>query len=239
MFNTAIREFGQVDIVCPGAGIYEPPFSSFWCPPGQAPSKDDAEGGRYKQLDINLTHPIRVTQMAIAHFLAQDPKPSYRDGNVKTIVHVSSIAGQVTPFSQVIYNCTKHGINALVRSLAKLEETVGIRVVGTAPGVIKTPLWTENPDKLKAVNESSDAWVTPEDVAEVMAALVEENKVSPDLRHLREVIGDSIDVKGGTILEIGFGYVRDVQAFNDPGPSRMPGSTTSDIYKVCSTSSSL
>ena len=30
-----------------------------------------------------------------------------------------------------------------MRSLAPLEEKVGIRVVAVAPGVIKTPLWTE------------------------------------------------------------------------------------------------
>jgi hypothetical protein len=56
MFNAAYQVFGSVDIVCPGAGIYEPPFSSFWHPPGpNSPSKDSPEGGRYALLDINLT----------------------------------------------------------------------------------------------------------------------------------------------------------------------------------------
>jgi hypothetical protein len=56
MFNAAYQLFGSVDIVCPGAGFYEPPFSSFWHPPGpNSPSKDSPEGGRYALLDINLT----------------------------------------------------------------------------------------------------------------------------------------------------------------------------------------
>jgi 3-hydroxybutyrate dehydrogenase len=38
-------------------------------------------------LDINLTHPIRTTQLAIAHFLEKK-----KGGN---ILHVSSIAGQI------------------------------------------------------------------------------------------------------------------------------------------------
>lgn len=45
-----------------------------------------------------------------------------------------------------------------------------IRVVAVAPARIRTPLWTENPDKMKLVVDDEEAagWVTPEKVADVM-----------------------------------------------------------------------
>lgn len=45
MFSVAVQEFGAVDIVCPGAGIFDPSFSSFWEPPGSSESQDAADGG--------------------------------------------------------------------------------------------------------------------------------------------------------------------------------------------------
>ncbi|KAL9077444.1 MAG: hypothetical protein Q9161_000289 [Pseudevernia consocians] len=224
MFHVASKEFGGADIVCPGAGVYEPPFSNFWHPPGKTPSKDSPTSDRYAILDINLTHPIRTTQLAISHFLSSNDKKS----SPKSIVHISSIAGQVTPLAAPIYNATKHGISGFVRSLAPLDPRLGIRVTGVAPGVIKTPLWTEAPEKLRLIT-SDDAWVTPEFVADVMVSLVENKTVrvsaglgatgsrlsSGDAREgTKEVV-----VEGGMILEVAKGRVRVVEQFNDVGPS--------------------
>ncbi|KAJ5723582.1 hypothetical protein N7488_001617 [Penicillium malachiteum] len=224
MFEVAEKEFGEIDIVCPGAGVYEPHWSNFWRPPGSAPSKDSPSGGRYALVDINVTHPIRATQLAIAHFLKHRG-----NGRPKHIVHISSIAGQNATFSAPIYVATKHAISGLVRSLAKLEE-IGIRVTAVAPGVIKTPLWTDHPEKLKMIDTSADAWVTPEEVGEVMLALVQQDQVS-------EVIGDrsgrgtQYQVKGGIILEVSK-TVREVKQFNDEGPGDRPGNTASDHAAV-------
>ncbi|KAL9136798.1 MAG: hypothetical protein Q9175_002008, partial [Cornicularia normoerica] len=173
MFHVARKDFGGADIVCPGAGVYEPPFSNFWHPPGKTPSKDSPASNRYAILDINLTHPIRTTQLAISHFLSSSDN---KKSSPKAIVHISSIAGQLTPFSGPIYNATKHGINGFVRSLAPLDSQLGIKVTGVAPGVIKTPLWTEAPEKLKLI-ASDDVWVTPEFVADVMVSLIENKTV--------------------------------------------------------------
>lgn len=68
MFSAALTRFGGVDIVCPGAGIYDPAWSNFWHPPGSALSRDSEEGGRYASLDVNVVHPIRVAQLAILLF---------------------------------------------------------------------------------------------------------------------------------------------------------------------------
>jgi 3-hydroxybutyrate dehydrogenase len=180
-----------------------------------------------------------MTQLALSHFLsAHSPdvdgdadagggggKPSY-PRNTKAIVHVSSIAGQATPLNAPLYNASKHGINGLVRSLAPLERRVGVRVVAVAPGVVKTPLWTEDAGKLRAIDEGVDEWVTPEEVAAVMLALVERDEIASG--EGKEMIG----IKGGSILEVSKGRVRDVKAFDDPGPVGRPGNTAGAMGKL-------
>ncbi|KAJ5575705.1 hypothetical protein N7535_002631 [Penicillium sp. DV-2018c] len=220
MFEVAEKEFGEVDIVCPGAGVYEPNWSNFWRPPNSAESKDSPSGGRYALIDINITHPIRTTQLAIAHF-----QKSRATGRPRHIVHISSIAGQTTNITTPIYCATKHAISGFVRSLANLDTKLGIRVTAVAPGIIKTPLWTEHPEKLKMIDDSSDAWVTPEEVAEVMLALVQQDKVGERIGD-RSGHGTQFAVKGGTILEVSK-TVRAVSQFNDPGPGNRPGNTAS------------
>jgi hypothetical protein len=94
------------------------------------------------------------------------------------------------------------GISGFVRSLALLEPQYGIRVNAIAPGVVRTPLWLEHPEKMSMVDESKDVWVTPEEVADAMVELVE-----------------SDEYVGGTILEVGHGHRRVVPLLNNPGPS--------------------
>lgn len=214
MFTTAIQEFGSVDIVCPGAGIYDPHWSNFWHPPGVigGASRDAVDGGRYASLDINVTHPIRSTQLAISHFL--NPPEGVQKAssqNPKRVIIISSIAGQNPNFHTPIYVAGKHAMNGFIRSLAPLEERLGIRVNGVAPGVIKTPLWTEHPEKMTFLDEGRDEWATAEEVAEGMLRCLEDGTLG-----------------GGKILEIGARQTRLVEALNDPGP-RGAGHTVSNL----------
>ncbi|EEH21731.2 hypothetical protein PABG_03947 [Paracoccidioides brasiliensis Pb03] len=217
MFEVAEKEFGEIDIVCPGAGIYEPPqlFSNFWYPPGSPESKDSSFGSKYSLIDVNLTHPIRTTQLAIARF-ANSKTP-------KSIIHISSIAAQLPSLTTPMYIATKHAISGFVRSLARLD-AIGIRVTAVAPGFIKTPLWTEQPDKMQIIDESKDAWVTPEEVAEVMLALVERDQVNENILGNSKEEGKMVPIRGGTILEVSKS-VRAVLPFNDPGPLGRPGNS--------------
>ncbi|KAJ5172220.1 Short-chain dehydrogenase/reductase SDR [Penicillium capsulatum] len=223
MFDVAEREFGEIDIVCPGAGILEAVRpDSFWSPA----SSEDVKFDQYTVLDVNLVHPIRTTQMAISRFLRANENAKRRP---KHIILISSIAGQSNWLVSSLYVASKHGISGFVRSLAKLDDQLGIRVTAVAPGIIKTPLWTDRAESAYVVNEKKDVWVTPQEVASAMLALVQQDQVS--------VVGDQSDaikqvpVHGGTILEVSK-TVRAVAVVNDPGPADRPGTTASGFHLV-------
>lgn len=215
MFSFALKKHGDIDIVCPGAGVYEPHWSNFWHPPGSSESRDAVDKGHYGLLDINLTHPIRVTQMAISHWLYPRPPtegskftaapPKASPSNPKRVIHISSVAAQMPVWRAPLYAASKFGLSGFVRSVARLEPLFGVRVNAVAPGIVQTPLWTEHPEKLININLSQDAWVTPQEVAQAMLRCIEDD-----------------ENVGGTVLEVGAGNTRKVNAFNDPGPDRDP-----------------
>lgn len=218
MFQAAEHHFGSVDIVCPGAGVFEPHWSNFWYPPGSAESRDDISGSGYKMIDINLTHPIRVTQLAISYFLAASPPCS--PSNPKSIVHIASVSAQIATLMFPLYCVSKHGIQAFVRCLADLDGSHGIRVTAVDPGVVRTPIWTEHPEKLKIVKQDGagqDEWVTPEEVARVMLACVKDDDIE-SAQDGYNTKGERIRIQGGTCLEVLAGTVRDVPLYNNVGP---------------------
>jgi len=200
-FKTCEREFGGVDIVGPGAGVFEPNWSNFWLPPGTKESQDDKHGDRYKTMDINVTHPIRATQMAISAFLNPKDGKKCSPENPKRIILTSSIAGQVGSLAAPMYVASKWAISGFTRSLGSLEKTLGIRCNAVSPGLVRTPLFLDHPEKLKIVDESKDKWVTPESVAEAMVKLMEDD-----------------ELVGGTLLEVGASSQRIIPLLNNPGP---------------------
>lgn len=61
--------------------------------------------------------------------------------------------------------------------MAPLEAAYGIKVNGVAPGLIKTPLWTDHPEKIKTIDEELDSWTTPEEVAAQMVRCLEDEAI--------------------------------------------------------------
>lgn len=135
LWKKAIQVHGKVDVVVPGAGIFEPEWSSFWRSPKtdtnpDTPSRDagDAEPGRYAVIDLNLTAPIRLSQMAIGHWTTNKQKGC--------LVIVGSIAGYLDTPIRPLYHATKHGIHGFVSCMASLRDSLGIRVSAVAPGAV-------------------------------------------------------------------------------------------------------
>jgi hypothetical protein len=68
--------------------------------------------GHYAILDINLTAPIRTTQLAISKWLnlpSTSKMGKASTSNQKRVVHISSIAGQCPSFAVPMYIASKHG----------------------------------------------------------------------------------------------------------------------------------
>lgn len=192
-------------------------------PPGTIKSGDAPSRDRYAQIDINMVHPIRTTQLAISRALNTGHGP-------RTILIVSSTNGQQASFSTPVYSATKHAINGFVRSLAKLEPEYGIRVAAVAPGIMRTPMYLENPDKYASIDTSKDLWLEPQEVAEVMIALIERNTIGTVTG--RDMLTSPVlSICGGTILEVAGGSIRVVAPYNDPGPLG-PGALASNITKL-------
>lgn len=219
-FTFALEQTGDLHIICPGAGIFDPvsplriprthlqdlelmhkpqPWSNFW---NFADSSDTVTTNSYKTLEINITHPIRATQLAIDHFR--------RRKQAGAVILISSIAAQLPILPIPLYSASKAAISSFVRSMAELEPRFGIRVNAVAPGLVKTPIWSDN--ELKWVDERRDAWVERERVAEVMLNMIEKE-----------------GYVGGTVLEVGSEVLRKVEVLNDPGFGEEKGCTVANI----------
>ncbi|KAH8755762.1 3-hydroxybutyrate dehydrogenase [Diaporthe sp. PMI_573] len=219
LFDVSISRFGSVDIVCPGAGVFEPPQSSFWSPPGSEESFDKPLGDRYMNIDVNLVHPIRMTQLAISYF-RRGPSPA-GPHNPKSVVLVASVASETASLQFPLYHAAKHGLFGFAKSMASLESQLGIRVTAVLPGMVKTPMWTEAKEKMQSldtVDENEVEWISPQDVAKAMLACVEENTTES----LADIGAVEERIEGGTCLEIMPGSVRDVPIINNVG--RVSGS---------------
>lgn len=132
LWKTALQTFPQIDIVCNGAGIYEPPETSFWNPPGISPlaaDKEDANPGQYKSFAVNTAAPIRMAQIAIDYWLQN----RHIRGN---LLWVASLGGYVHNIQAPIYFATKAAIVSFVRSLAVLNKQLGIRNAAVCPGTV-------------------------------------------------------------------------------------------------------
>lgn len=71
LFTFAVETYGKVDIVVNGAGLFEPPSSSFWLSPGiskLAVDKADCNPGVYQTFAVNTMAPIRLAQIAVDYW---------------------------------------------------------------------------------------------------------------------------------------------------------------------------
>lgn len=77
----------------------------------------------------NLTSAFHVTAVSVRHMLA-----AHRKG---VVINISSVCARGNP-GQVAYSASKAGLNGFTYALAKELGSLGIRVVGLAPGYFDT-----------------------------------------------------------------------------------------------------
>ncbi|KAJ0117851.1 hypothetical protein J7T55_014301 [Diaporthe amygdali] len=173
LWNTALQTFPQIDIVCNGAGIYEPPETSFWNPPGISPlaqDREDANPGQYKSFAVNTAAPIRMAQIAIDYWLQN----RHIQGN---LLWVASLGGYVHNIQAPIYFATKAAIVSFVKSLAVLKKRLGIRNAAVCPGTVHVdanflPIFF--PEYCKNRVRPEDLGLTPAECASVMMRVLTE-----------------------------------------------------------------
>ncbi|RJT07102.1 SDR family NAD(P)-dependent oxidoreductase [Halococcus sp. IIIV-5B] len=117
VFNRAVEEFGQVDIMVNNAGF------------GEMVSIEETTDEHFEEvLGVNLFGVFRHSREAVQHFLPRD------EG---VIINVSSVNGN-TPVNGVSYTTSKGAVNTMTRNLAMRFAGTGIRCNAIAPGVTET-----------------------------------------------------------------------------------------------------
>ena len=90
-----------------------------------------------RQLDINVTGQLRVTQ-AFAPLMIEGENPSGAQGR---IVNMSSVAGLNAAPLVTPYACSKFALEAFTQGLRRELALYDIDVVAINPGPIATPIW--------------------------------------------------------------------------------------------------
>ncbi|KAF4874570.1 putative oxidoreductase [Colletotrichum siamense] len=161
----ALKTFGRVDLLCPGAGIWEPPTSAFWDLPGVSPlAQDDpnATPGVYNIFAVNAMGPIRFAQIAIDYWL--------QNRIAGNLIFVSSLSAYLPTIGTPLYNATKGALNSFTLSLAQMKARLGIRVASMCPATTFTPAVLQ-PYCVGKVREQ-DMNMSATECAEVMLRIV-------------------------------------------------------------------
>ena len=124
--QTALREWGRIDVVCNNVGIQ--PTASY------RPAHELSEEQWDRILDVNLKSCFLMTRACV-------PSMMERGGGV--IINTASVQGLQSARGVSAYAASKGGILSLTRQLALDYAEHGIRVLAVNPGTIDTPLVDE------------------------------------------------------------------------------------------------
>lgn len=123
VFEAALKEFGDVDILINNAGI------------GEQKMIDETDDKWMKYvMDTNLGGPMRYIREALKIFLPKN------DG---VIINISSVNG-TRPFCGATYTSTKGALNTLTKNVAMRLINTNIRCNAVAPGATVTPAHLAN-----------------------------------------------------------------------------------------------
>ena len=174
MIESAINEFGKVDVLVNNAGITKDMLL--------ARMKEED----FKQvIDVNLVGTFNMTKNVISYMMKA------RNG---TIINISSVVGIAGNAGQTNYSASKAGIIGFTKSLAKEVASRNILVNAVAPGFIETNMTDVLKQEVKdeiAKNIPLKRMGTPKDVANVVKFLA-----SGDSSY---ITGQVISVDGGMI----------------------------------------
>ena len=142
MFDTAINQFGTVDILVANAGLQR-----------DAAFHEMTLAQWQMVIDVNLTGQFLCARAAIREFLRRGMRPDVSKALGK-IIHMSSVHEIIPWAGHANYAASKGAIVMLMQSLAQEYGPNKVRVNSIAPGAIQTPI-------------NRDAWETKEALDEL------------------------------------------------------------------------
>ncbi|AXI00929.1 3-oxoacyl-ACP reductase [Sporosarcina sp. PTS2304] len=154
----AVREAGEVDILCNTAGVLD----------GFAKTLETDEALWDRILETNVKGMFLVTNALL---------PSMTKRKSGVIVNMASIAGLVAGGGGAAYTASKHAVVGYTKQLSMDYCREGIRVNAIAPGAIETPMnaadFAGDGAMAKWVAEETPAgrWAQPEEVAKLTVYL--------------------------------------------------------------------
>ena len=167
MVDSAIKVFGQIDMLVNNAGIGSSGINR--------PTITEATYEQYELLlGANLWGPIYMSKALVPHM---------RSAERSDIVMISSVATDTYSERMGLYSIGKAGMEALAYTLAKEERSHGMRVNVVAPGLVDTDMGRKlitllpGSDDMRARDVAAPfGYVcTPEDIASAVYFLVSEN----------------------------------------------------------------
>ena len=168
--STAVKKFGSIDGVINNAGI-------FFTKPFTEGTAEDFE----RLASTNLKGYIYITQLAVKQMLAQ------KSGGSVTSVTTAMVEHPIAGVNASLVMITKGGLEAITRSLAMEYAKEHIRFNAVAPGIVDTPMHTDDPkDFLRSLSPMGEI----SDVADIVDAIVY-------LTEARHVTGEILHVDGG------------------------------------------
>lgn len=114
--ETAISQFGRLDILVNNSGVYE--FASI---------DQITEEHFHRLFNINVLGTLLTTQAAVKHL-----------GDGGSVINISSVVSRITPPDLAVYTGTKGAVDAITGSLARELGSRNIRVNAINPGLVET-----------------------------------------------------------------------------------------------------
>ena len=120
LVEQVIKDFGRIDILVNGAGVFYP-----------TPAGETKPADMNRMVDINLKGTWNMVNAVVPHMKKQG------SGN---IVNLASVAGELAIPTYPVYCATKAGIIMMTKALSVELARGGIHVNAIAPGNTETPM---------------------------------------------------------------------------------------------------
>jgi NAD(P)-dependent dehydrogenase (short-subunit alcohol dehydrogenase family) len=166
----ALENFGGIDLLVTNAGIFvTKPFTEF--------TTDDFNA----LVSTNVLGFLYITQLAVGQMLKQGA------GAVVSIT--AALADQpIAGVNAAVPMITKGGLNAVIKSLAIEYARKGIRFNAVAPGIVDTPMHTDDPKEFLRTLQPMGGIARVQDVTDAVLYLA----------HAGQVTGEVLHVDGGS-----------------------------------------